>query len=97
VVIARPLTLQGGTVGIDHGQGVESMYMHLSKIEAVEGAQVQPGDIVGHAGSTGRSTAPHLHWGIYVHGMAVSPLQWVSVRSCTGGAGPARKQRAAGE
>jgi len=83
VILARQLTLQGGVVGLDHGQGLESMYMHMSKIEAAEGAQVRQGDVVGYAGSTGRSTAPHLHWGIYVNGVAVSPLQWVPIRSCS--------------
>jgi len=91
VVIARQLTLQGGAVGIDHGQGLESMYMHMSKIAALEGSQIKQGDIVGYAGSTGRSTAPHLHWGIYVHGVSVSPLQWVTIRSCSA-AKPAAKK-----
>jgi murein DD-endopeptidase MepM/ murein hydrolase activator NlpD len=88
VILARQLTLQGGMVGIDHGQGLESMSMHMSKIEATEGTQVRQGDIIGYAGSTGRSTAPHLHWGIYVHGVAVSPLQWVRIGSC---AAPAKR------
>ena len=82
VVLAREFALHGGTVGIDHGQGLESMYLHMSKIGVAEGAKVQAGDIIGYVGSTGRSNAPHLHWSIYVNGISVSPLQWVSVRSC---------------
>jgi murein DD-endopeptidase MepM/ murein hydrolase activator NlpD len=82
VKIARPLQLQGGTVGIDHGQGLESMYMHMSKVAATEGATVQKGDVIGYVGSTGRSTAPHLHWSLYANGVSVNPRQWVQLSSC---------------
>jgi murein DD-endopeptidase MepM/ murein hydrolase activator NlpD len=82
VHIARQWTVRGGTVGIDHGQGLTSMYLHMSKIEAQEGAQVQAGDVIGYAGSTGRSNAPHLHWALYVNGIPVSPLQWTAIPSC---------------
>jgi murein DD-endopeptidase MepM/ murein hydrolase activator NlpD len=77
VRIARMYQLHGGTVGLDHGQGVTSIYIHLSKIEATEGQLVQAGDIVGRVGATGFATGPHLHWGLYVHGEAVNPLQWL--------------------
>jgi murein DD-endopeptidase MepM/ murein hydrolase activator NlpD len=76
------LQLQGGTVGIDHGQGLESMYMHMSKVAATEGATVQKGDVIGYVGSTGRSTAPHLHWSLYANGVSVNPRQWVQLSSC---------------
>jgi murein DD-endopeptidase MepM/ murein hydrolase activator NlpD len=83
VAIARQFALRGGTVGIDHGQGLTSMYLHMSKIAAAEGAAVQAGDVIGYAGSTGRSTAPHLHWSINVNGIPVAPLQWVKIGSCS--------------
>ncbi|HVX67062.1 MAG TPA: M23 family metallopeptidase, partial [Bryobacteraceae bacterium] len=67
VRLARMFDLRGGTVALDHGQGVKSMYLHLSKFAVAEGASVQRGDVVGYAGSTGRSTAPHLHWALYVN------------------------------
>lgn len=89
VAIARQFALHGGTVAIDHGQGLESIYLHMSKIQAMEGAEVQQGEIIGYAGSTGRSTAPHLHWSIYVNGIPVSPMQWIAVNSC---AAPKPKQ-----
>ena len=89
VKIARPLQLHGGTVGINHGQGLESMYMHMSKIVATEGATVQQGDVIGYVGSTGRSTAPHLHWSLYVNGVPVNPRQWVDLSPCY----PVRKVR----
>jgi murein DD-endopeptidase MepM/ murein hydrolase activator NlpD len=92
VHIARQWTVRGGTVGIDHGQGMTSTYLHMSKIEAKEGAQVQAGDVIGYAGSTGRSNAPHLHWALYVNGIPVSPLQWTAVPSCYAKA-PAKKAK----
>jgi len=93
VRIARQFVLRGGTVGIDHGQGLTSMYLHMSRVEATEGAQVQPGDVIGYAGSTGRSTAPHLHWAIYVNGIPVLPLQWTPIATCAAGPAPAKKKR----
>ena len=82
VHIARMLTLRGGTVAIDHGQGLASIYMHMSAVSAVEGSVVKAGDVIGAVGSTGRSTAPHLHWTLYVHGVPVNPLQWVKTPRC---------------
>jgi murein DD-endopeptidase MepM/ murein hydrolase activator NlpD len=76
VKIAQMFRLHGGTVGLDHGQGVTSSYIHLSKTAVKEGQKVKQGEIVGYVGSTGFSTAPHLHWGLYVHGVPVNPKQW---------------------
>jgi murein DD-endopeptidase MepM/ murein hydrolase activator NlpD len=82
VKIVREWNLHGHTVGIDHGQGLESMYLHLSKFAVAEGATVQKGDVIGYVGSTGRSTAPHLHWTIYVNGVPVNPLDWIHAVPC---------------
>ncbi len=96
VRIARQFNLRGGTVGIDHGQGLESMYLHMSKVIAVEGRQVQAGDVVGYAGSTGRSTAPHLHWSLYANGIPVNPSQWVTLQPCGAPkSGPGTRKRPA--
>ena len=92
VKIARQLNVHGGTVAIDHGQGLESMYLHMSKIAATEGAMVAQGDVIGYAGSTGRSTGPHVHWTLYANGVPVNPLQWVTVRACAAPGKPARKR-----
>jgi murein DD-endopeptidase MepM/ murein hydrolase activator NlpD len=92
VRIARQFELRGGTVAIDHGQGLESMYMHMSKVAAVEGSRVQAGDVIGHIGSTGRSTGPHLHWSLYANGRAVNPAQWVTLQACAAARAPARKR-----
>ena len=82
VRVVHQFELRGGTVAIDHGQGLESVYLHMSELAATEGAVVQKGDIIGYVGSTGRSTAPHLHWALYVDGQPVNPEQWVSLKPC---------------
>jgi murein DD-endopeptidase MepM/ murein hydrolase activator NlpD len=82
IMLARQFVLSGGTVGIDHGQGLESIYMHMSKIAAEEGKVVQAGDIIGYVGATGRVNAPHLHWAIYANGVPVNPSQWMKLQSC---------------
>lgn len=78
VRISKMFRLHGGTVGIDHGQGVTTLYIHLSALKAAEGKRVRRGEIVGLVGSTGFSTGPHLHWAVYVHGLPVNPVQWLA-------------------
>ena len=68
--------VHGNIIGIDHGQGVLSLFMHLKDINVKEGDMVKPGQTIGTVGSTGASTGPHLHWGLYVHGVAVDPVPW---------------------
>lgn len=68
--------VHGNTVGIDHGHGVTSILMHLQNINVKEGDVVKAGQIVGTVGSTGASTGPHLHWGLYVNGQSVDPVPW---------------------
>jgi murein DD-endopeptidase MepM/ murein hydrolase activator NlpD len=70
--------VHGNVVGLDHGQGVVSIFMHLSKIDVEEGQMLEPGDKLGAIGNTGASTGPHLHWGLYVNGTSVDPVQWRS-------------------
>jgi murein DD-endopeptidase MepM/ murein hydrolase activator NlpD len=82
VKIVRQWNLHGRTVGIDHGQGLESMYLHMSRFAVAEGAMVKKGDVVGYVGSSGRSTAPHLHWSLYANGVPVNPRDWVQVTPC---------------
>lgn len=67
----------GNTVFLDHGQGVTSVYIHLSKVLVKEGQQVKRGDPIGLVGTTGRSTGPHLHWGVYLNGQNTDGLQWI--------------------
>ena len=81
--IVREWNLHGRTVGIDHGQGLESIYLHMSKVAVSEGATVKKGDVIGYSGSTGRSNAPHLHWSLYVNGVSVNPLDWIRLAPCS--------------
>ncbi|MEO0430714.1 MAG: peptidoglycan DD-metalloendopeptidase family protein [Cyanobacteria bacterium J06656_5] len=63
----------GETVTVDHGYGYETLYAHLSKRAVKVGEKVTRGDVVGYLGNTGRSTGPHLHYGIYYKGQSVNP------------------------
>ena len=56
--------LTGGTVIIDHGLGLYSSYLHLSRVDVVPGQELRQGDMIGAVGKTGRATGPHLHWGL---------------------------------
>jgi murein DD-endopeptidase MepM/ murein hydrolase activator NlpD len=68
--------VHGNIIGVDHGQGVISIFMHLSRIDVAEGDMVQPGEVIGAIGTTGASTGAHLHWGLYVNAVGVEPAQW---------------------
>lgn len=74
--VGEGFRVHGNTVGIDHGQGVLSIMLHLSRIDVKEGDFVQAGQRIGTVGSTGASTGPHLHWGLYVNGVSVDPVPW---------------------
>jgi murein DD-endopeptidase MepM/ murein hydrolase activator NlpD len=81
-----PLTVRGNTTIIDHGWGVYSAYFHQSEIDVKVGDTVKAGDIIGKVGNTGRvedanafvGAGAHLHWEIWVNGIQVDPLDWLS-------------------
>jgi len=64
VVLARPLYYEGNCVAIDHGLGLFTISMHLSRIDVQEGQRVATGERLGLSGATGRVTGPHLHWAV---------------------------------
>jgi murein DD-endopeptidase MepM/ murein hydrolase activator NlpD len=71
VTFAKPdLYLTGGTVLIDHGMGVSSNFLHLSRLDVKVGDRVEQGQTIGLVGATGRATGPHMHWG----------MNWLKVR-----------------
>lgn len=68
VTLADPnLFFEGGAVFLDHGQGVVSVFMHMDTVDVLPGDVLAQGDVVGTIGNTGRSTGPHLHWGVKVN------------------------------
>jgi murein DD-endopeptidase MepM/ murein hydrolase activator NlpD len=69
--------VRGNAIVIDHGLGVYTIYMHLASILIEEGAKVEPGQLIGIIGTTGRSTGPHLHFEVDIHGTPVNPLTWL--------------------
>ena len=74
VTFADPdLYLTGGTLVIDHGHGISSNFLHLSRIDVKVGDRVEQGQAVAAVGSTGRSTGPHLHWGMNWFDVRIDP------------------------
>jgi murein DD-endopeptidase MepM/ murein hydrolase activator NlpD len=73
VVLTRDCYMSGWTTVVWHGGGVYSVYLHQSKVEVKAGQAVRQGQRLGQVGSTGRSTGPHLHWGVKVDGLWVDP------------------------
>ncbi len=69
-----PFSLEGNIIILDHGQGLHSVFLHLSRIMVKPGEIVAQGQELGRIGTTGRSTGPHLHWGMTWHGVKVDPL-----------------------
>lgn len=79
VALVKDRFYSGGTVLLDHGEGVYSCYFHLSAFSVVEGDLVQKGQKIGLSGESGRVTGPHLHFSVRVNGVQVDPLQLIKL------------------
>lgn len=73
------LVLHGTCCVIDHGNGIATLYLHMSSLKVKTGEEVKKGQIIGAVGSSGAASGPHLHWGAYAHGAAVDPYLLLSV------------------
>lgn len=80
VVLVDDQFYSGISVVLDHGQGIYTMFFHLSKAMVKYGQAVRKGDTIALVGSTGRSTGDHLHWGVRFQGAKVDPLQLLRLR-----------------
>ncbi|HEY9761802.1 MAG TPA: M23 family metallopeptidase [Trichocoleus sp.] len=69
----------GKYIVIDHGYGYETLYAHLSEFKVEVGDDVERGDLIGYLGNTGRSSGPHLHYGIYRNGQPVNPRYYLKL------------------
>ena len=76
VAFAGDLGIYGNTVILDHGLGLFTLYGHLSAIDVKVGDAVQKRQILGKTGETGLAGGDHLHYGVYLHGVAVLPVEW---------------------
>ncbi len=77
VVLADELYFNGNTVFLDHGQGLITMYCHMSEILVSENSKIEQGTKIGLVGATGRATGPHLHWSVSLNGYRVDPTTLV--------------------
>lgn len=77
VIDAGDFFFNGNTVFVDHGQGLITMYCHLSRIDVRVGEELKAGDRIGAVGKTGRATGAHLHWSISLNDARVDPLLFV--------------------
>lgn len=77
VVLADVLNIRGVSVIIDHGWGIYTNYSHLTERYVNLGDMVEVGQIIGTVGNTGRATGAHLHWELWLNGVAIDPMQWV--------------------
>lgn len=80
VLLARPLYFEGNCVVIDHGQGLLTLYLHLSEIKVKEGENVTRGQQIGLSGGTGRATGPHLHVAVRWQGTYLDPARLMQLQ-----------------
>ncbi len=76
--ITGDFPIHGKTLVLDHGEGVSTIYCHLDTILVRQGDRAEAGSPLARVGNTGLGTAPHLHWGLYIHGIPVNPMTWLT-------------------
>jgi len=79
VVLVKNRFYSGGTVLLDHGEGIYTCYFHMSKFSVTKGEMVSKGQLLGLSGKSGRVTGPHLHFSARINGVQVDPLQLISL------------------
>ena len=80
VLLASPLYFEGNCVVIDHGQGLLTLYLHMSEIKVKAGEQVASGQEIGLSGGTGRATGPHLHMAVRWEGVYLNPATLLTLK-----------------
>jgi len=76
VIFAEYLGIYGNVIILDHGQGVYTLYAHLSQFDCTVGQMVEANAVIGHTGHTGMAGGDHLHFGMIIHGIFVTPIEW---------------------
>ncbi len=76
VVFTGDLGIYGNSIIIDHGMGVMTLYGHVSSIDVKEGDSIKKSQIIGRTGETGLAVGDHLHYGVYINGVPVRPIEW---------------------
>jgi len=79
VRVARTFRNYGKTIVVDHGLGLQTLYMHLSKIYVNEGELVLPGQLIGRSGQTGYAEKPHLHLSVKIKGVSIDPVKFLAL------------------
>jgi murein DD-endopeptidase MepM/ murein hydrolase activator NlpD len=79
VRLARTFRNYGKTVVVDHGLGLQTLYMHLSRIHVNEGELVLPGQLIGRSGQTGYAEKPHLHLSVKISGISIDPVKFLAL------------------
>jgi murein DD-endopeptidase MepM/ murein hydrolase activator NlpD len=81
VILARNLYFEGNCVAVDHGNGLVTLYLHLSEFKVKEGESVEKGQLLGLSGGTGRATGPHLHFAVRWQGIYLDPATLLKLRA----------------
>lgn len=79
LLTAKNFSLEGNMVIIDHGSGIFSLYLHLSRINVKQGAKIKNGEVIGLSGSSGSATGPHLHFMVKINRINVDPLMFIDI------------------